>query len=53
MSTELGTYKRIASVTISVVASGVAGPVGGVKIAVDVETGKDLYAITVFSWVLI
>lgn len=48
---ELGTFKRIATITISVVASGAPGPVGAAKIGTDTETSKDLYAAVAYSWV--
>lgn len=53
MSAELGTYKRTATVAVSVVNSGEEGPVGGVEIASDAETGKDIYAVTTLSWILV
>ena len=51
MSADLGTFKRVATITISVVATGSQGPAGAVKIGTDVETSKDLYATVVYSWV--
>lgn len=53
MSAELGTYKRMATVTIQVVAMGATAPVGAVKIGTDTETGKDLYATVAYSWVAV
>ena len=51
VSAELGNYKRIVTWTISIVNIGEDGPEGGVKIASDIETGKDIYAVTTLSWV--
>ena len=51
MSAELGTFKRMATITIQVVAAGATAPAGAVKIGTDAETSKDLYASVAYSWV--
>lgn len=49
---ELGTYARIAAITITVTDTGAQPPSQqAVKIASDPETSKDLYAETEFKWV--
>lgn len=52
VSVDIGNYKRVATVTFTVVASGVAGPTGAVKAGSDSATGTDIYVIvTALSWV--
>lgn len=52
MSVDIGNYKRVATVTFTVVASGAAGPTGAVKAGSDSATGTDIYvAVTALSWV--
>ena len=51
MSLEIGTFKRIATVTLTAAASGAAGPIGAVKIGSDSVTSKDVYASVAFSTV--
>jgi len=53
VSADLGTYNRIATITIQVVAMGAPAPTGAVKISIDTETSKDLYATVAYSWIAI
>lgn len=53
MSAELGTFKRLATVTFQVVDSGATPPAGAVLIGTDEETGKDLYATVAYSWIAV
>ena len=51
VSVELGTYKRMATLTVLVVDEDAPAPSPtAVKIATDDESSKDLYADVAFSW---
>lgn len=52
MSAEIGTYKRVVTVTIEAFPAGSPAPVGGTKIATDAETGLDIYVVAAsLKWV--